>query len=164
MVFNQWFHTQHDKDPSLWSFYSLKVQFPNLLLFSHSTTNKEGLVYSLESLCSSFVKTLCKEKDLCFSDVFNNAVALDETGSSILFKSGRHLNRRWGLTSFDRINNTSVATYSDAWDRDPVWSSSPYILNLEMEQDNELKCVCVYLLPRIQICTHAHAAVRPTHL
>lgn len=47
------------------------------------------------------VKTLCKERDLCFRDVFNNSVVLDmdETGSSILFKSGPQLNRRWGLTS-----------------------------------------------------------------
>lgn len=45
--------------------------------------------------------TLRKEKDLCFRVVFNNSVVLDmdETGSSILFKSGQQLNRRWGLTS-----------------------------------------------------------------
>ena len=47
------------------------------------------------------MKTLCNERDLCFRDVFNNSVVLDmdETGSSILFKSGWQFNRRWGLMS-----------------------------------------------------------------
>lgn len=37
-----------------------------------------------------------------------------------------------------------------------MWSSSVYVLNIETEQDNEFKCVCVYLLPRTQIHTHTH--------
>ena len=45
-----------------------------------------------------------REETFAFRDVFNNSVVLDmdETGSSILFKSGRQLNRRWGLTSVAR--------------------------------------------------------------
>lgn len=49
-------------------------------------------------LCEDILQ---REETFAFRDVFNNSAVLDmdETGSSILFKSGRQLNRRWGLTS-----------------------------------------------------------------
>lgn len=98
--------------------------------------------------------------------MFNNSLLLDmdETDSSILFKSGWHLNlnRRWGLTSSDRINNNSTAFVTLG--RDPVWSSSAYTLNIEMEQDNQLQSACVYLCPWIQICTRAHTRTHKTML
>lgn len=39
-----------------------------------------------------------------------------------------------------------------------------YILNIETEQDNEFKCVCVYLLPRTQIHSHTHIKTHTTVL
>lgn len=39
-----------------------------------------------------------------------------------------------------------------------------YILNTETEQDNEFKCVCVYLLPRTQIHSHTHIKTHTTVL
>lgn len=39
-----------------------------------------------------------------------------------------------------------------------------YILNIETEQDNEFKCVCVYLLPRTQVHTHTHIKTHTTVL
>lgn len=44
-------------------------------------------------------KTLCKDKDIYFSDVFNNSAVLDmdETGSNILFESGLALKEALGF-------------------------------------------------------------------
>lgn len=105
-----------------------------------------------------FAKTLCKERDLCFRDVFNNSVVLDmdETGSSILFKSGRQLNRRWGLMS---VAGSIITALPHSPTHETEILCGPhrvYVLNIEVEQDNVFKCVCVYLLPRTQIHTDTH--------
>lgn len=75
-----------------------------------------------------------------------------------------HLKRRWGLTSFDRINNNSVATYSDAWGTDPVWSSTVYILNLEMERRTMCSDVFVSICFHEYKCAHTHRGTHRTML
>lgn len=96
IVFNQWFFTHsvikaYDYDlfilfkSHLLIFFSFPFSSPNY-------TDEEGLVYPLETLNSRFVwRHYAKGRTICFRDVFNNSAVLDmdETGSSILFKSGR---------------------------------------------------------------------------
>lgn len=108
------------------------------------------------------MKTLCKERNLCFRVVFNNSVVLDmdEKDSSILLKSVRQLNRRWGLTS---VAGSIITALPHTLTHETEIMCGPFqsILNIEMEQDNVFKCVCVYLFPRIQRHTRTHTHTKP---
>lgn len=104
----------------------------------------------------SYVKTLCKERDLFFRAVFNHSVGLDldETGSGILFKSGQQFKRRWGLTSAAGSIITAVS-HTVTRGREILCGPPRNQIHREMEQDKhsqhqraerERECVSLCLL------------------
>lgn len=118
---------------------------------------KKGLFIPWSHSTVDLLKTLCKERNLCFRVVFNNSAVLDtdEKGSSMLFKSGRQLNRRWGLTSAVGSIITALP-HTLTHETDPVWSSSVYTKHRDGAGQCIQICLCLSVSKNTTAHTHKH--------